>query len=81
MQLTLYTRPGCHLCDDVKESLARARQVEPFELREIDISTDPTLERRYGRDIPVLLINGAEAARHRINERELLRKLKGERAP
>ncbi len=81
MQLILYTRPGCHLCDDIKEILASVRKVEPFELREIDISTDPALERRYGRDIPVLLINGAEAARHRIDERELLRKLKDERAP
>ncbi len=80
MQLTLYTRPGCHLCDDIKENLARARQREPFKLCEIDISADPLLERRYGRDIPVLLINGAEAARHRIDERELLRKLKDARA-
>ena len=80
MQLILYTRLRCHLCDDIKEILASVRKVEPFELREIDISTDPALERRYGRDVPVLLINGAEAARHRIDERELLRKLKDERA-
>ena len=79
MQLTLYTRPGCHLCDDIKEILASVRKAEPFELREIDISTDPALERRYGADIPVLLINDAEAARHRIDERELLRKLKDAR--
>ena len=81
MQLTLYTRPGCHLCDDIKEILASVSKVEPFELLEIDISTEPALERRYGGDIPVLLINEAEAAHHRIDEQELLRKLKDARTP
>ncbi len=75
VELTLYTRPGCHLCDDLKETLLRLRRRQPFELREVDISRDPALERRYGHDIPVLLIDGVETARHRIDEADLLRKL------
>ncbi len=75
MHLTLYTRPGCHLCDDLKEILLRIRRRQAFELTEVDISGDPALERRYGHDIPVLLINGAEAARHRIDEADLMRRL------
>ncbi|MCH7750361.1 MAG: LLM class flavin-dependent oxidoreductase, partial [Acidobacteria bacterium] len=55
-QLTLYTRPGCHLCDDLKETLLRVRRRQAFEFREVDVSRDPALERRYGQDIPVLLM-------------------------
>ena len=75
MHLTLYTRPGCHLCDDLKETLLRVWRQQAFELTEIDISRDPALERRYGHDIPVLLIDGVEAARHRIDEADLVRRL------
>ena len=75
VELTLYTRPGCHLCDDLKATLLPLRRRQAFELREVDISHDPALERRYGHDIPVLLINGTEAARHRIDEADLMRRL------
>ena len=75
MHLTLYTRPGCHLCDDLKEILLRVRRRQAFELREVDISGDPALERRYGHDIPVLLLDGVETARHRIDEADLIRRL------
>lgn len=74
-QLTLYTRPGCHLCDDLKETLLRVRRQQAFDLTEVDISRDPALERRYGRDIPVLLIDGAEAVRYRIDEADLIDRL------
>ena len=75
MRLTLYTRPGCHLCDDLKETLLQVRCRQAFELTEVDISRDPLLERRYGHDIPVLLIDGIEAARHRIDEADLVGKM------
>ena len=76
MHLTLYTRPGCHLCDDLKATLLQVQRRQAFELTEVDISRDPSLERRYGRDIPVLLIDGIEAARHRIDEADLVGKLR-----
>jgi glutaredoxin len=75
MHLTLYTRPGCHLCDEMKDTLLRVRSQHAFELSEIDVSLDPALERRYGHDIPVLLIDGLEAARHRVAEEDLRRRL------
>jgi glutaredoxin len=77
MRLTLYTRPGCHLCDNLKDTVVRVGRQHAFELTEVDISRDPALERQYGRDIPVLFIDGTEAARHRIDEMELRRKLTG----
>ena len=71
----LYTRPGCHLCDDLKETLLRVRRRQAFDLTEIDISRDQALEQRYGHDIPVLLIDGVKTARHRINDTALVRRL------
>ena len=75
VKLTLYTRPGCHLCDDLKDILVRVRRRQAFDLTEVDISGDPALEQQYGDDIPVLLLDGVETARHRIDETDLMRKL------
>ena len=75
--LTLYSRPGCHLCDEMKAVIARvARTMEaPLTVDEIDISTDPELEALYGQEIPVLLVDGKKAAKYRVTERQLTRLL------
>ena len=73
--LTLYSRPGCHLCDEMKavvQRVARAAEV-PITIEEIDISTDPDLEARYGVEIPVLLVDGRKAAKYRVTEQEVMR--------
>ena len=75
MHVTLYTRSGCHLCEDMKAVLRQVRRQRVFELTEVDISRYPELQRRYQHDIPVLLVDDTEVARHRIDEVELLRKL------
>ena len=76
--LTLMTRPGCHLCDDMRAVIAVVQRTRAIELREIDISTDRALERRYGHDIPVLC-HGERGARiiakHRVTEAELVQAL------
>jgi hypothetical protein len=73
--LTLYSRPGCHLCDDMKIVITRVARTLPLTLDVIDISTDADLEARYTLDIPVLLVNGRKAAKYRISEDELRRLL------
>jgi glutaredoxin len=76
--LTIYSKPGCHLCDDMKavvEGVVRGRQ--QISLQEIDISNDPVLLARYELEIPVLLIDGKKAAKFRITEQELTRRLRG----
>ena len=75
--LTLYSRAGCHLCDEMKSIVARVARTVPVALEEIDISTDPALEAAYGLQIPVLLVDGRKAAKYRIREEELLAILKG----
>jgi glutaredoxin len=71
--VTLYSRPGCHLCDDMKAVVARVAQTIPMAVDEIDISTDLELERRYGEQVPVLLVDGRPAAKGRIDDESLLR--------
>ncbi len=71
--LTIYSRPGCHLCDEMKAIVARVAQRVPLTLDDVDISTNPALEQRYGLEIPVLLVNGAKAAKFRVTEEALMR--------
>jgi glutaredoxin len=80
--LIIYSRPGCHLCDDMKAVVTRVAQAAPipFATQEIDISTDPELEALYGTEIPVLVVNGRKAAKYRIGEDEL-RRILSARAP
>ena len=73
--LTLYSRPGCHLCDEMKAVVDLVARSVPFTIDIIDVSNDPQLEARYGLEIPVLLINGRKAAKYRLTEDELLRRL------
>lgn len=72
---TIYSRPGCHLCDEMKAVVERvAGSTTPAATIDvIDISSDPDLESRYGLEIPVLLVNGKKAAKYRVSEGELAR--------
>ena len=60
LRLTLYTRAGCHLCEQAVADLERMRQRYPHTLQEIDIGSDAELSARYGEQIPVLVFNGHE---------------------
>jgi len=75
--LTIYSRPGCHLCEDMKTVVQTVGRSIPISLEEIDISTDPALEARYGLEIPVLMMDGKKAAKYRITEADLRRLLAG----
>jgi glutaredoxin len=78
--LTIYSRPGCHLCDEMKAVVQRVGASMPLQVDEIDISTSRELEDRYGLEIPVLFVEGKKAAKYRIGEDEL-RRLLAARAP
>ncbi|HMJ32909.1 MAG TPA: glutaredoxin family protein [Baekduia sp.] len=58
--LTLYGRPGCHLCDDARAQLLALRAELCFELVERDIEADDELHRRYLERIPVVALDGEE---------------------
>ena len=57
--VTLYTRPGCHLCDEARQAIVGLRdELPPFELREVNIEQDEDLMRRYLERIPVVAVDG-----------------------
>jgi hypothetical protein len=58
--VTLYGKPGCHLCEHARLEIERIRADHPFDLEEVDITIDAALNRRYGERIPVLALDGEE---------------------
>ena len=70
-QVVLYTRPGCHLCDDARAVLLEARARTPFDLREVDIESSDSLLREFGVRIPVVVIDGSEAFEYTVDPGEL----------
>jgi glutaredoxin len=64
----VYSRPGCHLCDDAKLAIETAGCTDHFTLEEVNIETDGELLRKYQYDIPVVMIDGVEAFRHRVDK-------------
>jgi glutaredoxin len=73
--LTLYGKPGCHLCDEGRAAVAAAGERREFTLEEVDISLDPRLARRYGERIPVVAIDGRDVLELRFDAEELVRVL------
>jgi glutaredoxin len=70
--LIIYSKPDCHLCDEMKRIVRRVLAGRAdISLEEIDISSDPALLDRYGLEIPVLMIDGTKVAKYRITEAEL----------
>jgi glutaredoxin len=76
-QVVIYSKPGCHLCDEMKAIVDRVRRTTPFELNLVDISNDDRLETLYALEIPVLEVNGKKAAKYRITEADLKQILEG----
>jgi glutaredoxin len=67
----LYSRPGCHLCDEARATLERIRAHAPFALEEIDITTDDDLHRRYLERIPVITLDGEHLFDHFVDQAAL----------
>jgi glutaredoxin len=74
-EITLYSRPGCHLCDDARAVLEGLRKELRFTLTELDIERDPRLHRAYLERIPVVAIDGEEVFDFFVDEAELRRRL------
>ncbi len=59
-RVTLYSKPGCHLCDDARAVVERVCAELGEAYAEVDISSSPELLARYGEEIPVTLVDGAQ---------------------
>ena len=66
----IYSRPGCHLCDEAKASIMSAGCSDQFTLEEVNIESDDELLRKYKYDIPVIAIDGAETFIHRVTSED-----------
>jgi predicted thioredoxin/glutaredoxin len=75
--LTLLSRLDCALCEEFAAELAHLGRELPLpEVKCLDVDSDPELARRYGLDIPVLLLDGVKVCQHRLDPDELRRLLR-----
>ena len=79
-EVTLYTRPGCHLCDEAKAAIAPLLREFGASLREVNIEHDTVLDQRYGWDIPVIFIGARKAAKHRVEVEQFRRQLQASKS-
>lgn len=73
--VTLYSRPGCHLCEEAKAAIAPLLRELGATLCEVNIDEDVALKERYGWDIPVIFIGRHKAAKHRVDVAQFRRQL------
>ncbi|HZA83919.1 MAG TPA: glutaredoxin family protein [Actinomycetes bacterium] len=64
--MTLYTRVGCHLCEEAERVLREQRAATPFRLELVDVDRDPELARRYGVRVPVVAVDGVELFEYEV---------------
>jgi glutaredoxin len=76
-EVVVYSKPGCHLCDVVKATLASLEDRGTFRWREVNIEDDPELQRLYWDQIPVVFVDGKKSFKYRMPERDFLRRLEG----
>ena len=74
-RVRLYGADGCHLCDAARKVVRSVRSETPFDLEEVDIESDPELERRYRTRIPVVEIDGVDAFTYYVHPDGLRRRL------
>jgi glutaredoxin len=75
LDVTIYTRPGCHLCDEAKAQIAPLVARAGGRLREINIDAEPELRERYNVDVPVIWLGARKVAKHRVDLEQFRRQL------
>ena len=76
-RITLYSRPGCHLCDDARDVIARVCADLGEEYDEVSIDHDPQLSDRFGEEVPVTFVDGRQHDFWRVDEARLRAALAG----
>lgn len=76
-RVTLYGKPGCHLCDDARTVVARVCADLGESWDEVSILDDPSLMERFGEEIPVTFVDGRQISFWRIDEDRLRAALTG----
>src|SRR5262245_6506430 len=76
VRVVMYTRQGCHLCEDARRLLECQQRQYGFALAAIDVDTDADLTARYGLEVPVVTVDGKVRFRGIVNEHLLERLLR-----
>lgn len=76
-RVTLYTKDGCHLCEEARTLLDRVRKDMPFALEEVFLRDDDERFAEYRDSIPVVAVNGSTVFKYRVDERKLRALLAG----
>jgi glutaredoxin len=76
IEVIIYSKPGCHLCDEAKAVLLQAQQEEPFVLREVNIEEDAAAWEAFKEEIPVIFIAGRKAFKYHVGARALRQRLR-----
>jgi glutaredoxin len=74
-ELTLYTRAGCHLCEEMKAELGPLVSEFGTRIVEVDVDADDELRAMYGSDVPVLFLGARKVGKHRLDAGEMRRQL------
>jgi glutaredoxin len=80
-EVIVYSKPGCCLCDEVKEKLEILQARHAFHLRIVNILDDPEADQKFREEIPVVFINGKKAFKYYLDETQFLKKLESLRVP
>jgi glutaredoxin len=75
LDVTLYTRAGCHLCEEAKEQMAPLLREFGASLREVDVDSDPALYERYTNEVPVIYLGSRKVAKYRLDLDQFRRQL------
>ncbi len=76
-RVTLYTRPGCHLCDDARVLIEQVCAELGESYAEVSIEGDPDLEHRFGHEVPVTFVDGRQHDYGRVDPTRLRAALSG----
>ena len=79
LQLQIYTRKNCCLCEEMKNVIRAAKAPFPITLDEIDVDAAAELQVLYGEEVPVLFINGRKAFKYRVTAQELQKRFEREK--
>ena len=77
----VYSRPGCHLCDEAKAVIEKSNCSDHYTLEEVNIESDDELLKKYNYDIPVITIDGVEAFKHRVDPKQFKSRVTQDEAP
>jgi len=64
--VTLYTRVGCHLCEEAEQVLRAEQAMTAFALELVDVDREEELARRYGVRVPVVAIDGVDVFEYQV---------------